>query len=217
VTYNDKPRELKKFPSTLLVWEEYDGGKALVAFLFLVSSIYFLSGALGVLIKNIAWLHDLIVQPNPLLIEAPSNWWELWKHMKNNPFSYFANSVISLIDLAFRFSIFFLTYCLAWKTFDPRNIEGYVLGITNILIGGSYFLFPVDLIPDIVPIAGMVDDVILGVGMVLIGSSGWYQAYIREMNTKTIIQMLNKENYGDAMDLLLKDKGISVKEWSKLI
>jgi uncharacterized membrane protein YkvA (DUF1232 family) len=216
MTYHSM-KELKRFPSTLFVLQEYDGGKALVAFLFFGSFIYFLFGAIGFFINHNAWLHDLIVKPNPILIKAPSNWWELWKHLENNPFSYFANSVINLIDLVFRFSMFFLTYCLAWKIFDPRNIEGYILGITNVLIGGSYFFSPVDFIPDIVPIFGMVDDVILGVGMVLIGSSGWHQAYIREMNTKTIIQMLNKENYEDAMDLLLKDKGISIKEWSKLI
>ena len=66
---------LKKVPSTLFVLEEYDGGKALVAFLFFGSLIYFLSGALGFCINNNDWLHNLIVQPNPLLVKAPSNWW----------------------------------------------------------------------------------------------------------------------------------------------
>jgi uncharacterized membrane protein YkvA (DUF1232 family) len=202
--------KLRRFPSTLFALQEYDGGKALVAFLFLGSSIYFIFGVIGFSINHIAWLHDLIVKPNPILIKAPSNWWELWKHLENNPLSHFANSVISFIDLAFRSFVFFLTYCLAWKTFDPRNIEGYVLGITNAVIGGLYVLFPVDFIPDAIPITGTVDDVIFGAGMVVVGVSGWHQTRMRERDTEIILQLVNQQNYEEAIGLLLKDKGISM-------
>ncbi len=205
-----KLRKLKRFPSTLIVWEEYDGGKAFVAFLLVIASIYFLSGFWGFLIDRNDWLHNLFAKQTNILESSPSHWWQVWKYF--NPFSHFANSAIGYIDIVFRLFILLCAYCLTWTAFDPRNIEGYILGIINALIGGAYVISPIDFIPDSVPIAGTVDDTILGIGMVFVGVSGWYRTHMREVNTTTILEIVNQGNHSLALELLLKDKGLSVQE-----
>lgn len=207
-----KLEQIQGFPWTLFAFKQYDGGKAIVALLFLFAGIYFLTGFWGFLIDHNAWIHDLFYHPVPISPQPETiPWWKVWKHLQHNPVTEVLTSSLSYVDIVFRLFIFVCAYCLTWATFDPKNIEGYVLGIFNAFLGGAYVLSPTDLIPDMLPVVGTFDDTILGIGMVTLGISGWYRTKMRDLKTKTILELVNYGNNERALQLLLEDKGISIR------
>jgi uncharacterized membrane protein YkvA (DUF1232 family) len=199
--------QLPHFPQTLFNLEEYDGAKALTALLLVCGFVYFLAGFLGFLFDHTSWLKGvfhLTTTPVPL---AKVAWWQFWK-----PIGATVSSITSYVDLAFRLFIFLCSYCLAWATFDPRNIEGYVMGFFNACLGLAYILFPADVIPDFVPVAGTLDDVFLGGGVLLLGLSSLYRNKLRDVKTQTILELIDDGNHQKALQMLLEDKGIAIKE-----
>jgi uncharacterized membrane protein YkvA (DUF1232 family) len=205
--------ELKKlpdFPRTLFEFEQYDGMKMLTVFLLLLSSVYLLTGFWGFLLDNNAWLHDWIYPPQPIPVQTQNPWW--------NPLGLFSqakalgSAVMSYADMFFRLFIFICAFCLTWATFDPKNVEGYAMGLFNTFLGAAYVLAPIDLIPDSVPLMGSIDDTILGVGMVILGLSGWYRTSMRHEKTKMVLDLVDHGNTEKALQLLLEDKGITIKQ-----
>jgi uncharacterized membrane protein YkvA (DUF1232 family) len=198
-------KQLQSFPASLFDRSKYDGAKTLVAMFFLLATIYFATGFFGFIIDQNQWLHDM-VYGSPKVIE-PSQWWEFWK---GNVFSDVATSALTYVDILVRFFIFVVAYCFAWATFDPKNVEGYIMGILNTALGIIYCLSPLDVIPDALPIAGSFDDIFFGVGMVALGISGWHRNQLRDDKTKTVITMVNQGNIENALQLLLEDKGMTI-------
>jgi uncharacterized membrane protein YkvA (DUF1232 family) len=199
--------ELPRFPSTLFKFKEYDGAKALTALLLVLSFVYFLAGFLGFLLDHTPWLKELLPLAAPSASVAKATWWQFWK-----PIGATVSSITSYVDLAFRLFIFLCSYCLTWATFDPRNIEGYVMGFFNACIGIGYILFPADVIPDLIPVVGTLDDVFLGGGVLLLGLSSLYRNKLRDVKTETILELIDDGNHQKALQMLLEDKGITVKE-----
>ena len=195
--YEFKP--LTRFPKNLFYSESYNGWKFLVAMVLLLSSIYFLTGFPGFLsIQN-----SVSIEKTSGLIPFA------WNFFFGNGSS---SKISSTFDLSIRFFIFIFTYCLAWISFDPKEAEAYAMGCFNILIGLLYIFIQVDTIPDFVPVVGMLDDTFLGAGMILLGASGCYKAKIREATTDTAIQLISDGNSNSAIQLLLKDKGITIQD-----
>jgi uncharacterized membrane protein YkvA (DUF1232 family) len=206
--------ELKKlpgFPRTLFAFRQYDGGRTLAVILLILASIYFFTGFWGFLLDHNAWLHDWVYPPH-VGVDLPQNpWWDPLGVFHKNAIAQAFTSASSYIDIAFRLIIFLCAFCLAWATFDPRNIEGYAMGLFNVFLGGAYVISPADLIPDVLPIAGTLDDTLLGIGMVALGISGWYRTNMRDAKTKTVLELVDHGNTERALQLLLEDKGISIK------
>ena len=197
---------LPSFPRTLFEFRKYDGAKALTAILLFLATVYFLFGFLGFLCDHTPWLKQLF-QPAASLKEVPhAAWWQIWK-----PIGATVNHIASYVDLAFRLFVFLCTYCLAWATFDPRNIEGYVMGFFNTCLGLAYMLSPIDAIPDFIPVAGSLDDAVLGVGVLLLGLSSLYRNKLRDVKTKTILELIDDGNSSKALQMLLEDKGVRIK------
>jgi uncharacterized membrane protein YkvA (DUF1232 family) len=206
--------ELKKlpgFPRTLLDFRQYDGGKTLAVIILILASIYFFTGFWGFLVDHNAWLHDWIYPPQPVVGVPGNPWWDPLGVFHKNSIAQAFTSVASYADIAFRLFIFLCAFCFAWGTFDPRNIEGYAMGLFNMFLGVAYVLSPMDVIPDALPVAGTLDDTVLGIGMVVLGLSGWYRTNLRDAKTKTVLELVDHGNTERALQLLLEDKGISVK------
>jgi uncharacterized membrane protein YkvA (DUF1232 family) len=203
---------LPGFPRTLFSFKQYDGGRTLAAILLFLASIYFLTGFWGFLVDHNAWLHDWIYPPQAI-VELPHNaWWDPAGVFTEGSIVRTAGSAAkSYADLFFRLCIFFCAFCCAWGTFDPKNIEGYAMGLFNAFLGGAYVLSPTDLIPDVLPVVGTLDDTVLGVGMVALGVSSYWRTQMRNDKTKTILELVDHGNTERALQLLLEDKGISVK------
>lgn len=200
--------QLPGFPRTLFLFRSYDGAKALTALLLLFAFLYFFLGFLGFLVDHTPWLHDLFFKPTPVPV-AKTTWWQFWKVVDNT-----VTHITSYIDISFRLFAFLCAYCLAWATFDPRNIEGYVMGFFNACLGLAYVVSPIDAIPDIVPVAGSLDDAILGVGLFLLGVSSWYRNKLRDVKTKTVLELIDHGNSQKALQMLLEDKGVAIKDSS---
>jgi uncharacterized membrane protein YkvA (DUF1232 family) len=194
---------LPGFPRTLVAWDAYDGAKTLVAILLLLATIYFLVGFAGFLLDHTPWLKTLL--PSAVTVAAAKG--HFWQ-----PLTSTIGHLASYIDLAFRLFVFLCAYCLAWATFDPRNIEGYVMGFFNACLGLAYIFAPIDAIPDVVPIAGQLDDAVLGTGVLLLGLSSLYRNKLRDVKTKTILELIDTGNHPKALQMLLEDKGITVKD-----
>jgi uncharacterized membrane protein YkvA (DUF1232 family) len=191
-------KALTSFPKNLFLSESYDGWKFLVALLLFISTIYFMTGFPGFLSIH----NDLSVPKTSGFIPF------VWNSVFGNAAS---SKVSSIVDLFFRFFVFICSYCLAWISFDPKEAEGYAMGLFNIIVGILYMLTPLDAIPDFVPFVGALDDTFLGAGMILLGSSSWYKAKIRDKNTDTVLQLISDGNSNSAIQLLLKDKGVAVQ------
>ncbi|UBF30541.1 DUF1232 domain-containing protein (plasmid) [Kovacikia minuta CCNUW1] len=198
---------LPSFPRTLFEFRKYDGAKALTAILLFLATVYFLFGFLGFLCDHTPWLKQLFQSSATIKTVPPTAWWQIWK-----PIGATVNHIASYVDLAFRLFVFLCTYCIAWATFDPRNIEGYVMGFFNTCLGLAYMLSPIDAIPDFVPVAGSLDDAVLGVGVLLLGLSSLYRNKLRDVKTKTILELIDDGNSQKALQMLLEDKGVRIKD-----
>ncbi len=199
--------ELPHFPQTLFSWSKYDGAKALTAFVLSLTFIYFMAGFMGFLFDHTPWMKSLFHASTASGAIAKGAWWQFWK-----PIGAAVGSVTSYVDLALRFFVFLCAYCLTWATFDPRNIEGYVMGFFNACLGLAYILFPADVIPDVIPLAGTLDDVFLGGGVLLLGLSSLYRNKLRDVKTATILELIDDGNHQKALQMLLEDKGITIKD-----
>jgi uncharacterized membrane protein YkvA (DUF1232 family) len=207
-----KPRQfrlepLPRFPHSLFQFKTYDGAKALTAAFLLLSTVYLLAGFLGFLIDHTVWLHDLFYPKSVANSSVHSSGWKFWQS-----FGSVLQYLSSYIDLAIRVFLFVCSYCLAWATFDPRNIEGYIMGCFNALLGIIYLLTPIDMIPDIVPVVGNLDDTVLGCGVLLLGLSGIYRNKFRDVKTNTILELIDDGNNQKALTMLLEDKGIAIRK-----
>ncbi|PZD71800.1 hypothetical protein C1752_04565 [Acaryochloris thomasi RCC1774] len=198
---------LPSFPNSLFHFKSYDGAKALTAIFLLLSSIYLFTGFAGFIVDHTAWLHDLFYHQPPPTTAAHSIWWKMW-----NPVGSTLHHLASYVDLAVRGFLFVCTYCLAWATFDPRNIEGYVMGCFNSLLGMVYLISPIDMIPDFVPVVGGLDDTFMGFGVLFLGLSSIYRNKFRDVKTNTILELIDDGNNQKALKMLLEDKGISINE-----
>jgi uncharacterized membrane protein YkvA (DUF1232 family) len=181
---------LPRFPHSLFQFKTYDGAKALTAAFLLLSTVY------------------LLFYPESVANSSVhSSGWKFWQS-----FGFVLQYLSSYIDLAIRVFLFVCSYCLAWATFDPRNIEGYIMGCFNALLGIIYLLTPIDMIPDIVPVVGNLDDTVLGCGVLLLGLSGIYRNKFRDVKTNTILELIDDGNNQKALTMLLEDKGIAIRK-----
>lgn len=208
--------KLPTFPRTLLDFKHYDGWKTLMIIGLVVTGTYFFLGLVGYGLDHNAWVRELILgTKNPTeVVKHP--WWKaaaFW----TKPIGSVTKEVLSAIDILFRGLIFLCSYCLTWAAFDRKNIEGYIMGVFNVIVGMTYILTPTDVIPDILPVIGSVDDTIFSSGMILLGAYCWHRNASRENKTQTILDMVGTKdqmtqgNLERALQLLLEDRGVHIE------
>jgi uncharacterized membrane protein YkvA (DUF1232 family) len=86
------------------------------------------------------------------------------------------------------------------------------MGCFNALLGLAYLIAPMDIIPDVVPGIGNLDDTVLGFGVLLLGVSSIYRNKFRDVKTNTILELIDDGNNQKALTMLLEDKGISIQQ-----
>jgi uncharacterized membrane protein YkvA (DUF1232 family) len=72
----------------------------------------------------------------------------------------------------FHFFLFIIGYCIAWIAFD-RTAAAYAMSIFSGALGLLLILSPLDMIPDIVPVVGALDDAVFGGGSLLLAFLTW--------------------------------------------
>lgn len=108
--------------------------------------------------------------------------------------------------------IFTMVYCFAWLIFDRRGIEGYALSVFSILVGVIYFLSPLDFIPDVVPTIGLLDDISIGLGGILLGIRSWMNSRKKSLVANEISDFLEANRYQEAIERFLTQEGYKIKK-----
>lgn len=193
---------LPQFPANLFKFKDYDGVRTVAALLLLMSFCFFFFGLLNIIESNLAL--------PPLQIRT---FWDIFISLGHSIFKIF-DTILDLFNLILLATPFILSLLVSWIIFDPRNVANFALGITNILFGILGILNPADIIPDIFPIIGGIDDTFSG-GLMVLGSFILFQAGKRREKTNNIIQLMNEHNEQEALQLLLEDQGIAIKKMTK--
>jgi uncharacterized membrane protein YkvA (DUF1232 family) len=95
--------------------------------------------------------------------------------------------------------------------FDKKGIEGYTLAMFNTVLGIIYVLSPVDFVPEVIPLAGSLDDVIIGIGSVIVGMKGYQNNRQKSDNHNDIVELVEQGKNDEALRLYLKRSGYKVK------
>lgn len=106
--------------------------------------------------------------------------------------------------------VFTLVYCLTWLVFDKKGIEGYALSMFSTLLGITYVLSPIDFIPEAIPLAGSLDDVIIGIGSVIVGMKGYQNNKRNSEYHDDIMELIRSGNSDEAIKLYIKKSGYKI-------
>ncbi len=189
------------FPGNLFKFKEYDGLKVIALFMLLTSFIYFAWSFIGLLANNYH-TYSTIGMPNL---------WALPFQTLLKSLIQIIHSMIDIFNVIIIATPLIISYFLAWTIFDPRNVAMYILSLTNLILGFLEILSPFDFIPDFIPVAGSLDDTVLGGGLISYGCFLLFQAYKNKDRIETIIELMNEHSEEKALQLLLSQQGVSIK------
>ncbi|MGV0024902.1 YkvA family protein [Phormidesmis priestleyi] len=77
------------------------------------------------------------------------------------------------------------------------------MGFFNACLGFAYIFSPIDMIPDFVPVAGNIDDTVLG-------------AKLRDVKTKTVLELIDHGNSSRLCKYCLKTKALRLKTLNQI-
>lgn len=198
-----------EFPLNLIDFKEYNGFKYLAVLILLLAAFHLFQGIAPDINEIVHALFKKSVDTS--LSWNPVDWakgaWNLGAGL-------FARTFHS-IDVLFRIIIFCCIWCITWLIFDPKNLIGYAIGIFDTILGIAYTISPVDAVPDIVPIAGTIDDVIFGIGLVIIGMSSIFKTNFVEKLNRDMFESIEGNNVEFALRQFFKENGYRVKKLAK--
>lgn len=193
------------FPANLFRFKEYDGLKLFAASLLLISFIYFAWTFIGLLVNS----HHTYST-----IGSPSVWGVPFQTLLKSAIQVF-HSAIDIFNIVVIATPLILSYFFAWTIFDPRNVAMYILSGTNLILGFLEILSPFDFIPDFIPVAGSLDDSVLGGGLIGYGCFLLFQARKNKDRIETIIELMNEHSEEKALQLLLSQQGVSIQRTAR--
>jgi len=121
------------------------------------------------------------------------------------------DSFLKVSYFLYHMLVFTIVYCFTWLVFDKRGIEGYALSVFSTILGIIYIFSPIDFIPDIIPIVGSMDDVVVGSGSIILGVSSWFKNKRRRELSDEVAQLLDDQKYEEVLERLLRNEGYKVK------
>ena len=107
--------------------------------------------------------------------------------------------------------LFTIVYCFTWLVFDKRAIQGYALTVFSTILGIIYIFSPIDVIPEIIPVVGSMDDAIVGSGSIILGVGSWFKNKRRRELSNEVAQLLGEKKYEEVLERLLRNEGYNVK------
>lgn len=104
-----------------------------------------------------------------------------------------------------------LAWLFVWLCFDWHNARTMIYGIFLIGFGVIYTVSPLDLVPDALPIFGVLDDA----AMILFGSGLGLMSIIENAKKRkqdAYLREIMKENPSSAVSIVLKDYGLAIED-----
>jgi uncharacterized membrane protein YkvA (DUF1232 family) len=121
------------------------------------------------------------------------------------------DAALKVMYMAYHVLLFAVVTGVCWLLYDRRTVEGYILSVVSTVFGALYFLSPIDLVPDMVPVAGQADDLVIGGSSVLLGLYGWVRNLRKNARTRRIGRMIEAGRYDDALAGFLENEGYRVE------
>lgn len=97
-------------------------------------------------------------------------------------------------------------FVLFWLAFDWHRAKQVLFAIVSFGIGIAYALFPIDIIPDFIPVIGFLDDILVNIFGSTIGISALIEQYKQHKNNKLIKDLMQKDP-SLAVNLILEEHG----------
>lgn len=85
-------------------------------------------------------------------------------------------------------------YSIAWLLYDFRTGVALIANTFMVLVGLIYVLSPIDIIPDIMPVIGQMDDLTIGGGLIALGVTSIAQRNQRRNQVKALYEASSGES-----------------------
>jgi uncharacterized membrane protein YkvA (DUF1232 family) len=108
------------------------------------------------------------------------------------------------------FATVVLSWLFVWMSFDWRNAKRRVYCIFLVGFGIGYAIAPIDIIPDVIPFLGQIDDIMIALFGVGLGISSLAEDFQKRKEAQDITEII-KEHPESGLRLLLKRHGLTVK------
>jgi len=107
-----------------------------------------------------------------------------------------------------------LAWLFIWMCFDWRNAQRRVYCVFLVGFGIVYAIAPIDIIPDVLPILGQIDDVMIAIFGIGLGISSLLDDLQRKKADQDVADIM-KEHPETGMRLLLKKHGLKIEQDSE--
>ncbi len=85
-------------------------------------------------------------------------------------------------------------YSIAWLLYDFRTGVALIANTFMVLVGLIYVLSPIDIIPDAIPVVGLMDDLTIGGGLIALGVTSIAQRNQRRNQVKALYEASSGES-----------------------
>lgn len=121
------------------------------------------------------------------------------------------DSALKAVYLGYHLLLFVIVTGICWLVYDRRRVEGYILSFFSLVFGILYLLSPIDMVPDMVPVAGQADDLVVSGSSITLGLIGWIRNMLKNARARRIVRLIDQGSHEEALARFLENEGYQVE------